>query len=101
MIGCSKKAESFIEIILVVAAFVLASKLNATSVKVANHASRCCNATILRSNVGLETGSFVDGKLSAFVNWGTEAWIILSGINVVGIVLGIVDVLFGTKLLLV
>jgi hypothetical protein len=101
MIGCSKETESFVEIILVVIAFVLASKLDAAPIEVANHTSRSCNSTILRSNVDLETSSFVDSKLTAFVNWGAEAWIVLSGVHVVGIVLGIVNVLFGAKLLLV
>jgi hypothetical protein len=96
MVSCSKETESFIKIVLVVSAFILASKLDAAPIKIANHSSRSSDSTILGSNVHLETGSFVDGKLSTFVDWATETWIVLPSVQVVGIVLGIINVLFGT-----
>lgn len=100
MIGCSKETERFVQIVLIVAAPVLSSELNAAPVKVANHAGGGCNATIFRGNICLKTSSFVDNKLPALVNRRTEAWVVLSGVDVVGIILGVVDVLLRTTSLL-
>lgn len=100
MIGCSEQTEGLVQIIFVVAPLVLSSKLDAAPVKVANHASRGCNATVFRGNVCFETSSFIDSKLPTLVDRCAEARVILSGVNVVGVIFGVVDVLLGTAFLL-
>jgi hypothetical protein len=94
MISSSQKSESFVKVILVTISVVLASQLDAAFVQIADKSSRCCDASILRSNIVLETGPLVNTQLTAFVNWSTKAAIVLAGIEIVSVVFGIVDVLF-------
>ncbi len=57
--------------------------------------SRSHNASLLVCDVVLHSSSLVDTELDSLVDWSTESLIILGSIDVIGIVLGVVDVIFG------
>lgn len=100
VVGCSKETESLVQIIFVVTALVLPSELNTAPVEVANHTSRSCNAAVFRGNICLETSSFIDSKFPTFVNRCTEALVVLSSVNVVGVIFGVVDMFLGAVIFL-
>lgn len=58
--------------------------------------SRRHDSSSLIGNVILHASVRVDGKLGSFIDWTTKATVILAGIDIVCVVFGVVNVVFGT-----
>ena len=56
--------------------------------------SRCGDTGALVCDVVLQSGVLINGKLNGLINWLTELSMVLSGIDVVGVILWVVDVIF-------
>ncbi|KAG7147775.1 hypothetical protein HYQ46_003363 [Verticillium longisporum] len=89
----SQKTQSLKEILLPLVAAVFATELDAVAQKVAKKLGRSHNASPLIRNVVLHASLGVDGKLDALINGTTKSTVISSSILVIGIVLGVIDVL--------
>lgn len=89
----AQETESLIQIILVIVALIVASKLNALGEKPSDMQSARHDVSTFVRNVVLHAGLFVNGELNSLIDGATEATVVLPGIDVVGIVLGVVDVI--------
>ena len=76
--------------------FVLAGKLNAAGEELPDVKGRRHDISTLVCNVVLHARFLVNGKLSTLIDRTAESPVVLAGILVLGIVLGIVDMVFGT-----
>jgi len=85
-----------VELRLVTAVLVATGELNALAKEIADVLGRSHDANVLIGDIVLHTRLLVDGELNTLVNRATESTVVLSSILVVGIVLGVVDVVLGT-----
>ena len=101
--ACPQKAERLIQVGLVVATSILSAQLNASPKEVADQACGCGDTNILSCNVILQTLAafvsehpeglesceltclWVDRQFSALINWSTKPSIILTSVDVIGI----------------
>lgn len=95
MAASTKKSQSLVQIGLVSTIVVTAGKLDGAPEELANQTSRGFDTSVLVGNVVLQTSALIDGQLGALVNRATETPVILACIQVIRVVLGVVNVLFG------
>lgn len=98
MASGAEEAQGLVELLLVSAPVERSAEIDAAAEEVADQLGRRGNAQIFRGDVVLQAGSLVDAQFSLFVNWSTQSTIILAGVFVVGIVLGVVNMLLGVHL---
>jgi hypothetical protein len=91
----TQQAESLVEIFIIARASITTTQLDRFAQNAANQLGRGIDTHVLRGNVVLQTGAFVNGKFAAFVNWTTKATIVASGIITLSISLGVIDVFGG------
>lgn len=85
---------TFIEVPLISRVLVAAAELNGASEQTTDHARRGGDAGIFGSNVPLQARSLVNTQLPPLVDWASQAAVILTGVQVVGVVFRVVNVLF-------
>ena len=95
MQSSTHKAESLVELGLVVGLLVRAAQANALAEELANMLSRGHDASVLVGNVVLHAGLLVNGELDTLIDGATKAAVVVAGVDVVGIVLGVVDMVLG------
>ena len=88
-----EKAQGLVEFLLISAPVERSAEIDAAAEEVAHQLSRCGNAQVFRGDVVLQAGSLVDAQFSLFVNGGTKSAVVLTGVLVVGVVLGVVNML--------
>lgn len=98
MASGAEEAQGLVELLLVSAPVERSAEIDAAAEEVADQLGRRGNAQIFRGDVVLQAGSLVDAQFSLFVNWSTQSTIILAGVFVVGVVLGVVNMLLGVHL---
>lgn len=91
----SEKAKSLVQILLVLVVLVSTAELDAAAEEVSDVLGRGHDASTLVRNVVLHTGLLIDAKLNALINGATKSAIVLAGILVIGVVLRVVNVVFG------
>lgn len=92
----SHETESLVQILLVsIVVSVSASKLDAALEKLPAMLSRRHNTDTLVCNVVLHARLGINGKLCLLIDRATKSTIVLASVNVLGIVLGVIDVLLG------
>jgi len=94
----AEKAQGLVELLLVSASVEGSTEIDAAAEQVAHQLGRRGNAKVFRGNVVLQAGSLVDAQFSLFVNWGTQSAVVLAGVFVVGVVLGVINVLLKVEL---
>ncbi len=90
------EAESLVAIGLVLVLFVTTAKFDAAGEELANMLGRCHNVIRFGGDVFLHAISLVDGEFGILVDGASEAVVVLTGVDIVGIILGVVNVVFGT-----
>lgn len=98
MTASTKEPQSLVQIGLVSILVVAAGELDGTTEKLANEPRRGFNARVLVGNVVLQAGALINGEFDTLIDWTTKTLVILAGIQVIGVVLGVIDVLFGASL---
>jgi hypothetical protein len=98
MCGGAEEAQGLVEFLLVSASVERSAEIDAAAEEVADQLGRRGDASVFRGDVGLQAGSLVDAQLSLFVNRGTESAVVLAGVFVVGVVLGVVNMLLEIQL---
>lgn len=96
MKSSAHESESLVKVFLPVVTFVLAGKLNAAGEELPDVKGRRHDISTLVCDVVLHARFLVNGKLSTLIDRTAESPIVLAGVLVLGVVLGIVDVVFGT-----
>jgi hypothetical protein len=91
--GGTEEAQGLVELLLISASVERSAEIDAAAEEVADQLGRRGDASVFRGNVVLQAGSLVDAQLPLFVNRGTESAVVLTGVFIVGVVLGVVDVL--------
>lgn len=92
----SHKAKSLVLVRLSAGVLVSTSELNSTTEKLLDVFGRSHDTCPLVCNIVLHARLRVDTKLSFFIDWSSQALIVLASIDVLGVVLGVVDVVLGT-----
>ncbi len=96
MQASAHEAERFIAISLITVLLVATTKLDAAGEELANMLRRGHDVIRFRSNIFLHAIALVDGEFGILVDRASEALVVLPGVDVVGVVLGVVNVVFGT-----
>lgn len=96
MQASSEQTKSLVNLSLVTTVLVAPSELNALAEKVADVLGRSHDASILIGDVVLHARLLVNAELYALINRAAESAVVLGGILVLGVVLGVVDVVLGT-----
>ncbi|EPE06016.1 hypothetical protein F503_02845 [Ophiostoma piceae UAMH 11346] len=91
----AEETQGLVEVILVAGAAVGAAELDAAAEELAHVVGTGHDVGALVCNVVLHAGLGVDAELDALVDGATQAGIVAAGIDVVGVVLGVVDVVLG------
>jgi len=71
------------------------AQLNALAKEISEMLGRGHNADTLVSDIVLQAGLLIDGKLNVFLDRGTKSSVVLRSILVIGIILRIVNVILG------
>lgn len=95
MQASAHQAKGFVEVDLVLAFLVAAAELDTVGKELSDMLGRGHNVTRLKGNVLFHAGALVNGKLSFLVDGATEAVVVLAGVDIVGVILGVVNVVFG------
>lgn len=90
----SHEPKSLVQILLVVVAAVSSTKLDALSKEAANVNSTGHDIEVLVCNVVLHASLLVDGQLDALVDGSSQTLVIVTGIDIVSVVLGVVNVVW-------
>lgn len=90
----SQKAKGLIEILLSPSILVIATKLDASSKKISHVLSGSHDIGPFIRNVIFHARLGIDGQLPRFINGSSKAAVILPSILVVGVVFGVVNVVF-------
>ena len=96
MQSSSHKAKSLVLIRLSSRVLVSTGKLDGTSKEFLDVPGGSHATGTLVCNVVLHACLGIDRQLSFFVDWASKALIVLTSINVLGVILGVVDVVLGT-----
>lgn len=91
----SEQTQRLVEVLVPPAVLVSSTVFDGTTEKLAKKPGRGRDADPLVGNVVLHAGLGVDGELLPLVDGSTEAPVVAAGILIVGIVLGVVNVLLG------
>jgi hypothetical protein len=94
----TEEAEGLVELLLVSASVERSTEIDAAAEEVADQLSRRGDASVFWGDVVLQAGSLVDAQLPLFVDRSTQSAVVLASVFVVGIVLGVVDVLLKVQL---
>ncbi|KIH89564.1 hypothetical protein SPBR_06515 [Sporothrix brasiliensis 5110] len=89
------EAQSLVQVLLALAVAVRAAEIDALAKELTDVVGAGHDASTLVGNVVLHARVGVDGELDALVHGAAEARVVAAGVEVVGIVLGVVDVVFG------
>ena len=92
--SCTKQTQRLEEVLVILGVLVLASQVDGLSEKVPDKSGRGCNANIFRGDVVLHAIALINGQLPPLVDRTTKSPVVLSSIDVVGVVFRVVDVLF-------
>jgi hypothetical protein len=92
----SHKAKSLVLVRLSSGVLVSTSELNGTAEELLDVFGRCHDACTFVCNIVLHACLRIDRQLSFFINRSSQAFIILTGIDVLGVILGVVDVVLRT-----
>lgn len=92
----SHETKRLVKVGLVVVVLVGTSQLNAAGEEVPHMLGRSHDVGSLVGNVVLHARLGVDGELRSLVNGAAKAPVVLAGIDIVGVVLGVINVVFGT-----
>lgn len=90
----SQKAKGLVEILLSPSVLVIATKLDASAKKISHVLSGSHDIGPFVRNVIFHARLGIDGQLSRFINGPSKAAVILPSILVVGVVFGVVNVIF-------
>lgn len=93
--GCSHETQRLVEVGLVIVVFVAASKFNAAGEEIPNMLGGCHNIGSLIGNVVLHARFRIDAELGALVDWTAKSSVVLAGVDIVGIVLGVINMVLG------
>lgn len=88
----TQQPEGFVKVALVSVSSIRPSELNATGEEVPDMLRAGHDASVLVGNVVLETGLFINRKLSALVYRASQSLIVLASISIVGIVLWVINI---------
>lgn len=89
------ETKRLVEIGLVVVVLVAAAELDAAGKEGSDVLGRSHDVIRLGGNVALHSAALVNGELGLLVDGASEAVVVLGGVDIVGIVLGVVDVVLG------
>jgi hypothetical protein len=89
------QTERLVELVLVPASTVGPSQADTLAKEPAHMQSGGHDARLLVGNVVLQAGAGINGQLHALIDRAPEPAVVLCGVEVVGIVLGVVDVVLG------
>lgn len=92
----SHQSKTLIEFLFSSAILVVATKLDAAREEIPYVLGRCHNTGAIICDVVLHTRLGIDRELAVLIDRATEATVILLGVLVIGIVLGVVNVVFGS-----
>jgi len=98
MVCGAKEAQGLVELLLVSASVERSTEIDAAAEQIAHQLGRRGNAKVFRGDVVLQAGSLVDAQFSLFVNWSTQSAVVLASVFVVGVVLGVINVLLKVEL---
>jgi hypothetical protein len=94
----TEEAQGLVELLLVSASVERSAEIDAATEEVADQLCRRGNAQIFRGDVVLQAGSLIDAQLPLFIDRGTQSAVVLTGIFVVSVVFGVVDMLLKVQL---
>jgi hypothetical protein len=92
--SCTKQTKCLEEVFVILGVLVSPSQVDGFAKEIPDESRGGCDAEIFRSDVIFHTITFVNGQLPPLVDRTAESPVVLSGIDVVGVVFGVVDVLF-------
>lgn len=92
----AQETKCLIELRVIIGTIEISSQTDAFVENSPDVRSRSNNASLLICNVILHSSSVVNGQFDTWVDGATQPPIVLSGIGIVCIVLGVINVIFGT-----
>lgn len=95
MQASAHQAEGLVEVCLVPVFLVSTAKLDAMSKELSDMFSRGHDILVLASNVFFHAIAFVNRQFGFFVNWSTETVVVIASVDIVRIIFGVVDMVFG------
>ena len=91
-----QQPQSLVQIRLVLIAIVLPPEVDRPLEQILDESRRRDDAEVFRGDVVFQAGPLVDGQLLPLVDGSSQSFVVLTGVDVVGVVLRVVDVLLGS-----
>lgn len=92
--SCTKQTQCLEEVFVILGVLVPSSQVDGFAKEIPDESRGGCDAEIFGSNVIFHAITFVNGELPPLVDRTAESPVVLPGIDVVGVVFGVVDVFF-------
>lgn len=98
MEASAQETKCLVEVLLAIILAIATSQFDTLGKKPSDVECAGHDVRVLVGNVVLHSGLFVNGQLHTFVNRSPQASVVLASILVVGVVLGIVDMVYATTI---